>query len=121
MTDTFVLSKFVVNKVWEVAQACVDDTKKGWRVKMPEFRDALDGLDFTASEIHAALSCLESRAYFFAFTDEDGHVTGVSLIPQRYQCGHCNLWLDMQGDPENHIDDCLKRQAKIARNRVLLR
>jgi hypothetical protein len=30
------------------------------------------------------------------------------------------MWLDMQDDPEDHIDLCRKRQAKIARNRKLL-
>ena len=49
-------------------------------------------------------------------TDEDGHVTGISLVPQRYQCGHCQMWLNMQDDPEDHIDLCLKLQKKIERH-----
>jgi hypothetical protein len=116
-----VLSKFVVNKVWEVAQSCVDETRKGWFVNMEQFHDAMDGWDFTAEKVRAALEFLESRTYVLPFKDEDGHVTRISLVPQRYQCGHCNMWLDMQRDPEDHIDSCLKRQAKIERNRKLLR
>jgi hypothetical protein len=118
--DEVVLSRFVVNKVWQVAQSCLDKSRKGWRVKMLEFRDAMDSLDFTANEVRAALAFLESRMYVFTFTDEDGHVTGISLIPQRHQCAHCNMWLDMQDDAENHIALCLKQQKKIERNRMLL-
>ena len=89
--DEVVLSRFVVNKVWQVAQACVDKSRKGWRVGMPDFRDALDSLDFTAKEVRATLAFLELRMYVFAFTDEDSHVTGISLVPQQYRCEFCNM------------------------------
>jgi hypothetical protein len=54
------------------------------------------------------------------FPDEDGQVGRISLVPQRYQCGFCYMWLDMQDEPEHHIDTCLKRQAKIERNQNLV-
>lgn len=119
--DEAILSRFLVNKVWEVAQTCVDESKKGCRVEMPRFRDAMDDWDFTAEEVRAALAYLELRTYLLVFRDEEGHVTGICLIPQRYQCGFCNMWLNTQDDPEAHIDFCLRQQRKIERNRVLLR
>jgi hypothetical protein len=118
--DEIALRNFIINKVWEVAQLCVDEDKKCWRVKLPLFWGAMDDLGFTGREVREALAFLESRMYVIVFPDEDGHVTGISLIPQRYQCVHCNTWLEMQDDPEGHIDECLKRQAKIERNRELL-
>jgi hypothetical protein len=54
------------------------------------------------------------------FLDEDGHAARISLVPQRFRCWHCNMLLDMQDDFVDHIGLCLKRQAKIARNRKLL-
>lgn len=99
MTDTLALSKFVVNKVWEIAQACVDGSKKGWFVNLRQFRDAMDSLDFNAEEVRAALAFLEARTYLITLPDDDGHVARISLIPQRYQCGHCNMWLNMPDDP----------------------
>jgi hypothetical protein len=119
--DEVVLSKFVVNKVWEIAQACVDGSKKGWLVNMQEFRDAMDSLAFTANEVRATLSYLAARTFVIPFLDADGGVAGISLVPQRYQCGHCNMWLNMQDNLGDHIDLCLKQQKKIERNRVLLR
>jgi hypothetical protein len=119
--DEIALSKFVVNKVWEVAQTCVDENRKGWFVTMPEFRDAMDSLDFTSEEVGAALAYLELRTCLLAFRNEEGHITGISLIPQRYQCDFCGMWLNTRDDPENHIELCLKQQNKIERNRMLLR
>jgi hypothetical protein len=115
-----VLRKSVVNKVLEIAQRCVDEKRKGWRVQMPLFWDAMDDMSFSGKEVRDALAFLETRMYVVTFTDEDGSVTGISLVPQRYQCGFCNMWLNMQDEPENHIDLCLRRQAKIERNRMLL-
>jgi hypothetical protein len=120
MADTFVLSKFVVNKVLEVAQACVDDSRKGWRVKMPAFRDAMDHLGFSGRDVRAVLAFLAARMYVIVFPDENGHVAGISLVPQQYRCLQCNMLLDMQDDPDNHIDFCLRQQRKIKRNRKLL-
>jgi hypothetical protein len=117
--DEVGLSRFVVNKVWEVAKACVDESKKGWFVNMQEFRDAMDNLDFTAKEVRAVLAFLELRTCLITFPDGDGHVAGISLVPQRYQCGFCNLWLNMQDEPENHIDLCIRLQRKIERSRKL--
>ena len=73
------LSRFVVNKVWEVAQTCVEEGRKGWFVTMQEFRDAMDSLDFTSEEVGAALAYLELRTCLLAFRNEEGHITGISL------------------------------------------
>ena len=118
--DEIVIHKSVVNKVWEVAQACVDEKKKGWRVQMPIFWDAMDNLGFSGKEVRAILAFLAARMYVIVFRDEDGHVAGISLVPQQYRCWHCNSLLDMQDDIRRHFDDCRKRQAKIERNRKLL-
>ena len=115
--EDIVLRKSVVRKVLEVAQACVDRNKKGWFVKMPVLWGAMDDMGFTAKEVRAALGFFQQRTYLIVFLDEDGQVGGISIVPQRYRCGHCNMWLDMQDDPVDHIDLCRKRQAKIARNR----
>ena len=120
MADTFVLSKSVVNKIWEAAQACVDGERKGWRLKMPLFRDAMDAFNFSGREVGAVLAHLSARMYMIVFLDEDGHVAGISLVPQKYRCWQCNGLLDMQDDIRRHFDDCRKRQAKIERNRKLL-
>ena len=114
-----VCSKFLVNKVWDAAQACVDESRKGWFVDMQHFRDAMDSLDFTASEVRAALSYLRVRTLLITSFNADGGVAGISLVPQRYQCGHCSMWLDMQDDFEAHIDLCLKQQRKMERYRKL--
>ena len=114
-----VIRKSVVSKVLEVAQACVNESKKGWRVQMPIFWDAMDEICFTGKEVREALAFLAARMYVIVFLDDDGQVAGISLVPQRYQCGFCNMWLGMQDDFVDHIDICLKRQAKIARNRKL--
>ena len=114
-----VLRKSVVNKVLEIAQRCVDEKRKGWRVKMQQFNDAMDDMGFTGKEVRAALAFLSARMYLIAFPGEDCHVTGISLVPQQYPCEFCNMLLDMQDDPEGHIDLCLRRQAKIQRNRKL--
>ena len=115
-----VLHKSVVRKVLEVAQACVDGTRKGWRVQMPLFWGAMDDMGYTGKEVRETLAFLEARMYVIVFPDEDGQVGRISLVPQRYQCGFCYMWLNMQDEPEHHIDTCLKRQAKIERNRKLL-
>ena len=115
-----VIRKSVVSKVLEVAQACVNESKKGWRVQMPIFWDAMDEICFTGKEVREALAFLAARMYVIVFPDEDGQGGRISLVPQRYQCGFCYMWLDMQDEPEHHIDTCLKRQAKIERNRKLV-
>ena len=120
-SDEVVLSRFLVNKVLEVAQSCIDDSRKGWRVKMPDFRDAMDSLDFTANEVRAAFSHLQVRTLVITSLNAEGGVAGISLVPQRYQCGHCNMWLNMQDEPEHHIDLCVKQQKKIERHRELLK
>jgi hypothetical protein len=117
--DEVVLNRFVVNKVWEIAQICLDENKKGWFVNMRQFRDAMDSLDFTANEVRAALSYLQTRMILLVFLDEEGHVLRISLVPQRYQCVHCKMWLDMQDNPEDHIDLCLRLQKRIEMNRKL--
>lgn len=119
-TDETVLRKSVVSKVLEVAQACVDTERKGWRVKMPVFWEAMDAFDFSGREVRAALAYLSARMHLIAFPGEDGHVAGISLVPQRYRCWHCNLWLDIRSDIRRHFDDCRTRQAKIQRYRELL-
>jgi hypothetical protein len=113
--DEIVLHKFVVNKVWEVAQACVDGSNRGWFVNMRQFRNAMDSLDFTANEVRAVLAFLEARTYVITFPNEEGQVRRISVVPQRYQCEHCNLWLNMQNDIDDHIDLCLKQQKKMER------
>lgn len=118
--DEIALSKFVVNKVWEIIQTCVDESRKGWRVDMSAFRDAMDSQNFDSREVREALAFLEARTYLITCVDVDGHVTGISLVPQRYQCGHCKMWLNMQDDPEDHINLCLRLQRKIEGNRRLL-
>jgi hypothetical protein len=119
--DEVVLNRFVVNKIWQVVQSCVEEARKGWFVKMSEFGDAMDGLDFTAKEVRATLAYLEARTFVITFLDADGGVAGITLVPQRYQCVHCNMWLNMQQEPVDHIGACLRLQRKIERNRVLLR
>lgn len=114
------LSRFVVNKVWEIIQTCVDESRKGWFVTMPEFRDAMGSQNFDGKEVREALEFLEARTYLILFPDADGHVARISLVPQRYQCGHCRMWLNMQDDPEGHIDLCLKQQKKIEMSRKLV-
>ena len=118
--EDIVLRESVVNKVLEVAQTCVDAKRKGWFVSMPRFWSAMDEICFTGKEVREALAFLAARMYVIVFPDEDGQGGRISLVPQRYQCGFCYMWLNMQDEPEHHIDTCLKRQAKIERNRKLL-
>ena len=106
--DEVVLSRSVVGKVLEVARACVDEKRKGWFVNMKQFRDAMDGLNLDSREVSEALAYLEARMYVITFPDADGQVTKISVVPQRYQCHHCKMWLNMQDDPEDHIELCLK-------------
>ena len=116
-----VLDMFVVNKVLEAAEDSVETSQKGWFVNIRQFNNEIDGWDFTANEANAALAFLAMKLKVIPLRDEDGHVTEISVVPQRYQCGHCNMWLDMQEDPEDHIDLCRKLQKKIKRNKELLR
>ena len=60
------------------------------------------------------------RTLVITSLNAEGGVAGISLVPQRYQCGHCNMWLNMQDEPEHHIDLCVKQQKKIERHRELL-
>jgi hypothetical protein len=110
--DEIALSEWVVNKVLEIAEACVDESRKGWRVKMGEFDDAMDSQDIDSRELREALALLDSTTYIIPFRDEDGNIAGISVIPQRFQCGHCKMWLNMQDDYEEHIDLCLRVQRK---------
>ena len=119
--DEVVLNNFAIKTVWEVAEACVDHSRKGWCVNMQKFHSAFDGWNFTPEEVRAALDWLAWSLHVIPFWDADDHITELSVVPQRYQCGHCNMWLDMQEDPEDHIDLCLKLQKKIKRNKELLR
>jgi hypothetical protein len=121
MADSDVSSKFLLKKVWEVAQNCVDEKKKGWSVKMEEFGDAMDALDFGRKQVREALEVLEYRELVITFADENDHLKAIGIVPQRYQCWHCNMWLDMQNDPEGHMELCLRRQKKIERNLMLNR
>jgi hypothetical protein len=117
--DEIVIRKWVVNKVLQVVQQCVDESRKGWRVKIREFNDAMDDLGFTGEEVRAALAYLRARMYVITLLNSDGSVTGISLVPQWYPCEFCKMPLYIQDDPEGHIDLCLRRQAKIKRNRKL--
>lgn len=110
--DEVVLNRFIVNRVLEVAQACVDHRRKGWRVMMPDFRDAMDSLDFAAKEIHAALVYLEARSFVITFPDADDGVAGIYVVPQRYRCGFCKMWLNTRDNPERHIEPCERQQRK---------
>jgi len=118
--EDIVLRESVVNKVLEVAQTCVDAKRKGWFVSMPRFWSAMDEICFTGKEVREALAFLAARMYVIVFLDDDGQIAGISMVPQRYRCGHCNMLLDMQDDFVDHIDLCLKRQRKIERNPLLL-
>ena len=89
-------------------------------VKIPAFWGAMEHLGFTGREGRAVLAHLSARMYMIVFPDEDGHVAGISLVPQQYRCWQCNGLLNMQDDIRLHFDDCRKRQAKIERNRKLL-
>lgn len=117
--DEIVLRKSVVNEIWRVAQTCIDENRKRWRVMMPRFRDAMDALDFTAKEVRAALAYLEARTFVITFLEEDGGFAGIYVVPQRYRCEFCGMWLNTQDDPETHIDLCLRLQRKMERNRKL--
>jgi len=119
-TDETVLRKSVVNKVFEIAEACLDGDKRGWRVRMPVFWGAMDAFDFSSIEVREALAFLSARMYVIVFADEDGHVAGISVVPQQYRCWHCNGLLNMQDGILPHLGDCRKRQAKIQRDRELL-
>ena len=110
----------VVSKVFEIAEQCVDESKKGWRVKMSVFWEAMDAFHFSGREVRAAFAYLSVRMYLIAFPGEDGHVAGISLVPQQYRCWHCNGSLSLQDDIRRHYDDCRKRQVKIQRNHELL-
>jgi hypothetical protein len=112
--------QYLLNKVLEVAHACVDEKKKGWRVRMGDFHDAMDDLGFDGKDVREALGFLQQRAYVITFIGEDGHVAGISLVPQRYRCWQCDMLLDMQDETEDHIQDCMKRQQKFQRNRKLV-
>ena len=118
--DEVVLSGSVVGKVLEVARACVDEKRKGWFVNMKQFRDAMDALNLDSREVSEALAYLKARMYVITFPDADGGGTKISVVPQWHQCRFCKMWLDMQDEREHHIDDCLRRQAKMARNLRLL-
>ena len=115
-----VIRKSVVSKVLEVAQACMDDKRKGWFVSMPKFWSAMDAFNFGSRDVRAALAFLALRMYVIVFLDDDGQIAGISMVPQRYRCGHCNMLLDMLDDFVDHIDICLKQQKKIERNPLLL-
>ena len=119
--DEVVLNNFAIKTVWEVAEACVDHSRKGWCVNMQKFHSAFDGWGLTANEIDAALDFLAARLKVIPLRGEEGQITDISVVPLRYQCVHCRMWLDMQEDPEDHIDLCLKLQKKIKRNKELLR
>jgi hypothetical protein len=80
----------------------------------------MDGLNLGTREVREALAYLEARLQLITFLDADGQVTGISVPPQWYQCRYCKMWLDMQDEREHHIDDCLRRQAKMAKNLRLL-
>src|SRR5665213_3988812 len=81
-------------------------------VKIPAFWGAMEHLGFTGREGRAVLAHLSARMYMLVFPDEDGHVAGISLVPQQYRCWQCNGLLNMQDDIRLHFDDCRKRQAK---------
>lgn len=117
--DEIAIRMSAVNKVLQVAQQCVDESKKGWFVSMPVFWNAMDAFNFGIKEVRAALAMLAARLYVIVFPDEDGHVAGISLVPQQYRCWHCNGLLSVQDDIRRHFDDCRKRQVKIERNRKL--
>ncbi|MGB0073618.1 MAG: hypothetical protein WBP71_11770 [Terracidiphilus sp.] len=119
-SDGIVLRESVVSKVFEIAEQCVDESKKGWRVKMSVFWEAMDAFDFSGREVREALAILAAKMYVIVFPDEDGEVARLSLLPQEFRCWHCNGLLDIQDDIRRHFDDCRKRQAKIQRNRKLL-
>jgi hypothetical protein len=120
INDGIVLSRWVVNKVLEIAQSCVDESRKGWFVNMQEFNDGIDCQHFGDKEIREALAYLEARTYIITLRGEDDHIIGISIVPPRYQCNFCRTWLDSRDDPEDHIDLCLRLQRKMERNRKLV-
>jgi hypothetical protein len=111
--DEVVLSRFVVNKVLEVAQVCVDESRKGWRVEMSAFNDAMDSLNIPANEVRAALVYLEARTFIITFLGEDGCLSGICVVPPRYRCGFCGMWLNTRDNPKHHIEPCERQQRKI--------
>ena len=119
--EEVVLRKSVANTVLRVAQACLDESRKGWRVKMRQFNDAMDDNGISSKDVRAALEFLQLRMFLIAFLDADGNVASISVVPQHYQCEFCKMLLYIQDDPEDHIDVCLKRQKKIERNRRSIR
>jgi hypothetical protein len=104
--NTAVVRKSVVGKVLEVARVCVDTERKGWRVKMREFDDAMDGLNLGTSEVREAFAYLEARLQLITFLDADGQVTGISVVPLWYQRRFCKMWLYMRAEREHYIDGC---------------
>lgn len=115
MGDNEMNRNYLINKVWEIANDCSDEGNKGRRVRLRDFWEATDALDFGRKQVRGALDELERRAHVLTFADEDGHISAIRIVPQRYQCWHCGMWLGMQDDPEGHVDFCLRRQAKIER------
>ena len=87
---------------------------------MPVFWGAMDDFGSAGKEVREVLAFLEARMYVIAFLDADGGIVGISLVPQQYRCSNCNMLLDMQDDPENHIALCLRQQKKIEINRNLV-
>ncbi len=117
--EEIVIRKSVVNTVLKVAYAYVDTERKGWRVKMRQFNDAMDDMGISSKEVRAVLAFLEVRMYVITFLDADSGIVGFSLVPQQYRCSNCNMLLDMQSDIRLHFGDCWKRQQKTERNRKL--
>lgn len=118
--DEIAIRMSTVNKVLQVAQQCVDPNKRGWFLRMPVFWDAMDGFNFGGREVRAVLAFLQAKMYVIVVPDEDSHIAGITLVPERYRCWHCNMLLDIQDSIRRHFDDCRKRQVKIERGRKLL-
>lgn len=118
--EEVVLRKSTVNMVLRVAQACLDENRKGWRVPMRKFNDAMDDCGIPGKEVRAALEFLQVRMFVIAFLDEDGQVTSIRLVPQEYECRRCGMCLSIHDEREHYIDLCLRQQSESKRTAKLI-
>jgi hypothetical protein len=85
-------SKFILRKLWELAQLCAEKRGRGRWINMRDFRDALDCSQIGWKEAHAGLSVLEQRNYLLLMTrGEDGEITDIAITPPTYRCHGCRL------------------------------
>ena len=113
-------SRFIVRKVWKLAQLCAEQRRRFRWVNLAEFRDALDGWEIDRKEAYAALRELERKNYLLVMTrGRDDEITDVVITPDRFRCHACRLMVSSRLDWEDHLPGCLRQQEKMRRLGIL--